>query len=61
MKGEIVAITHALITDFKDEAARNAFIDDPVRVEFSKKEVLPKMVDGIKSIISFDFQWNEII
>ncbi len=50
--------THALITDFIDEHSRNLFIDDEVRIELSKREVLPRMVDGVNSIVSFDFEWN---
>lgn len=50
--------THALITDFIDEHSRNLFIDDEVRIEFSKREVLSRMVDGVNSIVSFDFEWN---
>ena len=58
-EGRSRGYTHALITDFADEAARNAFIDDEVRVEFSKREVLPRMVNGADSIVSFDFEWDE--
>lgn len=50
--------THALITDFIDEHSRNLFIDDEVRIEFSRREVLPRMIDGVNSIVSFDFAWN---
>jgi hypothetical protein len=50
--------THALVVDFIDETSRNAFLDDPVRLAFSKREVLPRMVDGVQSIVSFDFEWN---
>ena len=52
--------THALITDFIDEYSRNLFIDDEVRIELSKREVLPRMVDGVNSIVSFDFEWDVI-
>lgn len=53
--------THALITDFIDEHSRNLFIDDQVRIEFSKREVLPRMINGVDSIVSFDFEWDETI
>lgn len=49
--------THCLVTDFADEAARKAFIDDPVRVAFSKREVLPRMINGVDGLVSFDFVW----
>ena len=57
-EGRNQGFTHCLITDFSDEAARKAFIDDPVRVLFSKEEVQPRVVDGINGIISFDFTWE---
>jgi len=56
-EGRNKGYTHALIADFEDKAARDAFINDPVRIAFSKKEVLPRMVDGVNSIVSFDFLW----
>mgnify|MGYP000667996548 CR=1 FL=1 len=57
-EGRNKGYTHALITDFIDMDARNSFIDDPVRIEFSKNEVIPRMIDGVNSIVSFDFEWN---
>ncbi|OGT63532.1 MAG: hypothetical protein A3J38_01045 [Gammaproteobacteria bacterium RIFCSPHIGHO2_12_FULL_45_9] len=56
-EGRNKGYTHALITDFIDEQARNLFIDDPLRIEFSQREVLPRMVNGVDSIVSFDFEW----
>jgi hypothetical protein len=56
-EGRNKGYTHALITDFEDKTGRDAFIDDPVRIAFSKREVLPRMIDGVNSIISFDFFW----
>lgn len=50
--------THALVTDFVDIAAQKAFLLDPVRIEFSKKEVLPRMVNGVDGLVSFDFIWK---
>jgi hypothetical protein len=58
-EGRNKGYTHCLVTDFSDLEARNAFIDDEVRIEFSKREVLPKMVNGVDSIISFDFEWQD--
>jgi hypothetical protein len=58
-EGRNKGYTHALITDFIDEYSRNLFIDDEVRIAFSKREVLPKMINGVDSIISFDFEWNQ--
>lgn len=49
--------THCLVTDFVDEAARKAFIDDPLRIAFSQREVLPRMVNGLDGLVSFDFVW----
>jgi len=49
--------THCLVTDFVDEAARKAFIDDPERIQFSKREVLPRMIGGLDGLVSFDFVW----
>ena len=50
--------THALVTDFADEAAQKAFLLDPVRIEFSNQEVLPRMVNGVEGLVSFDFVWK---
>lgn len=58
-EGRNKGYTHCLVTDFEDEAARNAFIDDEVRIEFSKREVLPRMVNGVDSLVSFDFVWKD--
>lgn len=58
-EGRNKEFTHALITDFIDEYSHNLFIDDKVRIAFSKREVLPKMVNGVDSIVSFDFEWNQ--
>lgn len=51
--------THCLVTDFVDEAARDAFINDPVRKHFSAQRVLPLTKGGLNSIISFDFFWPD--
>ena len=56
-EGRNQGYTHALIVDFVDEKGRDAFLHDPMRVEFSKREVLPRMVSGVHSIVSFDFEW----
>lgn len=58
-EGRNQGFTHCLVADFADEAARDAFIKDPVRQEFSKQHVLTNTVDGVNSIISFDFIWPE--
>lgn len=58
-EGRNKGYTHALITDFVDEAAQKAFLLDPVRVEFSKREVIPRMVNGVDGLISFDFVWDQ--
>ena len=50
--------THSLVTDFVDTAGQQAFMNDPERVALSKNEVVPRMVNGIESIVSFDFVWN---
>lgn len=55
-EGRNKGYTHALITDFVDEHSRNLFIDDVRRIEFSKREVIPRMIDGVNSIVSFDFE-----
>lgn len=57
-EGRNKGYTHCLVADFADEAARRAFIDDEKRVEFSKREVLPRMVGGVDGLVSFDFIWN---
>ena len=57
-EGRNQGFTHCLITDFVDTAARDAFLNDPVRCEFSTREVLTRTVNGVSSIISFDFVWN---
>lgn len=57
-EGRNRGFTHALIADFENEQARNAFLYDPKRIEFSKREVLPRMVSGVDSIVSFDFEWQ---
>ncbi len=54
-EGRNQGFTHCLVTDFADETARNAFLTDPIRLAFSKREVLPRMINGVNSIISFDF------
>lgn len=54
-EGRNKGYTHALVTDFADEAAQKAFLLDPVRLEFSKQEVLPRMVNGLDGLVSFDF------
>ncbi len=58
-EGRNKGYTHSLVTDFDSVEARNAFIDDEVRIAFSKKEVLPRMINGVDSIVSFDFEWND--
>ncbi len=57
-EGRNKGYTHALITDFKDRKCRDAFLNDPIRIAFSKQEVLPRMERGVDSIISFDFIWE---
>ena len=47
--------THCLVTDFVDKEARDLFINDPARKALSLNKVVPNMVDGINSVISFDF------
>ena len=54
-EGRNKGYTHALVTDFADEAAQEAFLKDPVRMEFSKREVLPRMPNGVDSLVSFGF------
>ena len=57
-EGRNKGYTHALVTDFIDKEAQQAFLLDPVRIEFSKLEVIPRMVKGVEGIVSFDFVWN---
>ena len=54
-EGRNQGFTHCLVADFKDASARDAFLNDPVRLEFSKKEVLTRTLNGVDSIVSFDF------
>ncbi len=56
-EGRNQGYTHALVTDFADVAGQEAFLNDPVRLAFSKREVMPRMVNGAESVISFDFVW----
>ncbi len=58
-EGRNKGYTHALVTDFVDEDAQKAFLLDPVRIEFSTREVIPRMVNGVDGIVSFDFVWNK--
>lgn len=51
--------THAIVVDFLNEQSRDAFLHDKKRIEFSQKEVIPRMVNGVESIVSFDFVWEE--
>ena len=51
--------THCLVTDFADRAAQIAFNLNPERLEFSKREVQPRVVGGADGIISFDFIINQ--
>ncbi len=48
--------THALVVDFENEKARDAFLEDPVRLSFSKEKVVPKMIGGIEGLVSFDYK-----
>ena len=54
-EGRAQGYTHCLVTDFADEAARDLFINDPARKALSLNKVVPNMVDGLKSVVSFDF------
>ena len=56
-EGRNKGYTHALVTDFVDEAGRDAFMHDSQRLEFSKREVLPRMVGGVDGLVSFDFKF----
>jgi hypothetical protein len=58
-EGRNKGYTHALVTDFVDAAAQKAFLLDPLRLEFSKQEVIPRMVNGVDGIVSFDFVWDK--
>ena len=58
-EGRNQGYTHCLVADFKDAAARDLFIEDPARVELAVKQVLPRMTNGVDSIISFDFEWHD--
>ena len=58
-EGRNKGYTHALVTDFADKTAQKAFLLDPMRIEFSKQEVLPRMVKGLDGLVSFDFVWEE--
>lgn len=58
-EGRNQGYTHCLVTDFADENASRAFIDDPVRLQFAKSEVLELMVNGVSGIVSFDFVWDK--
>ena len=57
-EGRNKGYTHALVTDFVDQAAQQLFLNDPIRIEFSKREVLSRMPNGVDSLVSFDFVWN---
>jgi hypothetical protein len=58
-EGRNKGYTHALVTDFANVAAQNAFLNDPIRLEFSQREVIPRMIDGLGGIVSFDFFWGK--
>ena len=49
--------THALVADFADSAGQQAFLLDNERLQFSKREVVPRVVNGMEGIVSFDFIW----
>ncbi|AHE68137.1 Dabb family protein [Legionella oakridgensis] len=57
-EGRNKGYTHALVTDFIDTAAQKAFLLDPIRLEFSQREVIPRMVNGVDGLVSFDFVWH---
>jgi len=50
--------THCLVTDFADKAGLDYFVNDPARKALSVNKVVPNMVDGINSIVAFDFIWT---
>ena len=54
-EGRAQGYTHCLVTDFVDEAARDLFINDEARRALSINKVVPNMVDGLNSVVSFDF------
>ena len=47
------------MSDFADKTAQKAFLLDPMRIEFSKQEVLPRMVKGLDGLVSFDVVWED--
>ena len=57
-EGRNKGYTHALVTDFADISAQQAFLLDSVRLEFSRTEVIPRMVNGLDGLVSFDFVWG---
>lgn len=56
-EGRNKGYTHCLVADFADEKGRDLFINDTDRVQLSMKKFVPNMVDGLNSIISFDFEY----
>ncbi len=48
--------THCLVVDFKDKAARDLFMTDPKRAEFSNREVAPRMQGGKEGAVWMDFE-----
>lgn len=58
-EGRNKGYTHALVTDFVNVAAQQAFLLDSTRIEFSKREVIPRMVNGVDGLVSFDFFWDQ--
>ncbi len=57
-EGRNQGYTHCLVADFIDEAGRDAFINDKARIALSVNKVVPNMVDGLRSVVSFDFEWK---
>jgi len=54
-QGMAQGYTHCLVVDFIDEEARDLFINDPIRQALSVNKVIPNMIDGMNSVVSFDF------
>lgn len=48
--------THYFFIDFEDAGARDKYLEDPEHQRIASKEIMPKLFDGVNSVIVFDYE-----
>lgn len=47
---------HGFEMEFKDDADRQIYLDHPQHVKVAKETVLPALINGVESVVVFDYQ-----